>query len=270
MQNSIHKLSEMKAHGEPIVMVTAYDYTSARIIDDLGFDAILVGDSLSQVMLGNDTTIPLTLDEAVHHTKSVVRGAANTHVVSDMPFLSYNSNIDTTLTNAGRFLKEAGAQSVKLEGGHHICETVTSLVSCGIPVMGHIGLTPQSINQIGGYKVQGKSKKQADRLIDEAIALEKAGAYAIVLELIPAEVSKQITSKLKIPTIGIGAGIYCDGQIQVMHDILGLFELFTPKHTKQYVNLAKQMRAGLTEYLCEVKDRKFPNNSHSFSIQQDS
>lgn len=270
MQNSIHKLSEMKANGEPIAMVTAYDYTSARIIDDIGFDAILVGDSLSQVMLGNDTTIPLTMDEAVHHTRSVVRGAHNTHVVADMPFLSYNSNSDTAILNAGRFLQEAGAQSVKLEGGHHISETMNRLVSCGIPVMGHIGLTPQSINQIGGYKVQGKSKKQADRLIDEAIAIENAGAYAIVLELIPTEVSKQITSNLKIPTIGIGAGIDCDGQIQVMHDILGLFEIFTPKHTKQYVNLAKQMRNGLKEYLIEVKDKSFPNNSHSFSIQMDS
>jgi len=270
MQNSIHKLSEMKAHGEPIVMVTAYDYTSARIIDDIGFDAILVGDSLSQVMLGNDTTIPLTMDEAIHHTRSVVRGAPNTHVVGDMPFLSYNSNIETALVNAGRFLQEAGAQSVKLEGGHHICETVDRLVSCGIPVMGHIGLTPQSINQLGGYKVQGKSKEQASRLIDEAVALENAGAYAIVLELIPVEVSKQITSRLKIPTIGIGAGINCDGQIQVMHDILGLFELFTPKHTKQYVDLAKQMRLGLKEYLSEVKDKSFPNNSHSFTSQHNS
>ncbi|MAX04677.1 MAG: 3-methyl-2-oxobutanoate hydroxymethyltransferase [Dehalococcoidia bacterium] len=270
MQNSIHKLSVMKENGEPIAMVTAYDYTSARIIDDIGFDAILVGDSLSQVMLGNDTTIPLTMDEALHHTRSVVRGANNTHVVADMPFLSYNSTLDTAILNAGRFLKEAGAQSVKLEGGHHISETIKRLVSCGIPVMGHIGLTPQSINQIGGYKVQGKSKKQADRLIDEAIALENAGAYAVVLELIPTEVSKQITSKLKIPTIGIGAGIDCDGQIQVMHDILGLFEIFTPKHTKQYVNLANQMRNGLKEYLSEVKDKTFPNNSHSFSIQQDS
>mgnify|MGYP006160212537 FL=1 len=260
----------MKEHDEPIAMVTAYDFTSARIIDDIGFDAILVGDSLSQIMLGNDTTIPLTIDEALMHTRSVVRGAKSTHVVADMPFLSYNSSIDRSILNAGRFLKEAGAQSVKLEGGHHICETVKLLVSSGIPVMGHIGLTPQSINQIGGHKVQGKSKKQADRLIDEAIALEHAGAYAIVLELIPTEVSKQITSKLKIPTIGIGAGIDCDGQIQVMHDILGLFELFTPKHTKQYVNLAEQTRNGLKEYLNEVKGKTFPNNSHSFSVQYDS
>tara|TARA_Y100000590_G_scaffold461837_1_gene624387 strand:- start:9656 stop:10468 length:813 start_codon:yes stop_codon:yes gene_type:complete len=270
MPNSINKLSEMKSHGEPIVMVTAYDYTSARIINDIGFDAILVGDSLSQVMLGNDTTVPLTIDEAILHTRSVVRGAANTHVVADMPFLSYNLSIDTALMNAGRFLQEGGAQSVKLEGGHHICKTVEQLVSCGIPVMGHIGLTPQSINQLGGYKVQGKSKEQASRILDEALALENAGAYAIVLELIPLEVSKQITSKLKIPTIGIGAGIECDGQIQVMHDILGLFELFTPKHTKQYVNLAEQMRFGLKEYMREVKDKSFPNNSHSFTSIQNS
>jgi len=268
LQNSIHKLSEMKQRGEPIAMVTAYDYTSARIIDGIGFDAILVGDSLSQVMLGNDNTIPLTMDESLHHTKSVVKAATKTHVVADMPFLSYNADPNISLLNAGRFLKEAGAQSVKLEGGHHICNTVELLVSTGIPVMGHIGLTPQSINQIGGYKVQGKSKEQVSRLIDEALALENAGAYAIVLELIPAEVSKTITAKLKIPTIGIGAGIHCDGQIQVMHDILGLFELFTPKHTKQYVNLADYMRNGLKDYLTEVKDKVFPNTAHSFYTEE--
>ena len=227
-KTNILTLRAKKRRKIKTVLVTAYDIWQAQLADQAGVDAILVGDSLSQVMLGNDTTIPLTMDEAVHHTKSVVRGAANTHVVSDMPFLSYNSNIDTTLRNAGRFLKEAGAQSVKLEGGHHICETVTSLVSCGIPVMGHIGLLPQSSNK---FKLKGKNLIDKKKILEDAISLSNSGVFAVVIECVVESLARKITSTVPIPTIGIGASKYCDGQILVIDDMLGLSDFF-PKFVK--------------------------------------
>lgn len=269
MRTSIHHLSEMKRRGETIGMITAYDYTSARIVDELGFPAILVGDSMSQVMLGYEDTVRLTMDESIHHTRAVVRGTEKAHIVADMPFLSYNAEWPEAVRNAGRYLKEAGAQSVKVEGGRHMVRPIRRMIAAGIPVMGHIGLTPQSVNQLGGYKVQGKSPAEAQRLLSDAIALEAAGVYAIVLELVPAEVAAVITANVGVPTIGIGAGPHCDGQIQVLHDVLGLFETFIPKHTRRYANMADDMRSALGSYLSDVRDGTFPSDAESSHVPED-
>ncbi|MDD9995184.1 MAG: 3-methyl-2-oxobutanoate hydroxymethyltransferase, partial [Dehalococcoidia bacterium] len=234
MRTSIHHLADMKRQGELIGMITAYDYTSARIVDEIGFPAVLVGDSMSQVMLGYGDTVPLTMDESLHHTRAVARGTSRAHVVADMPFLSYNAEWPEAVRNAGRFLKEGGAQSVKVEGGRHMTRAIRRMIAAGIPVMGHLGLTPQSVNQLGGYKVQGRSAGAARRLLVDALALEAAGDYAIDLQLVPAEEAREVTARLTVPTIGIGAGPHCDGQIQVLHDVLGLFEVFVPKHTRRY------------------------------------
>ena len=265
MRTTIHQLADMKRRGETIAMVTAYDYTSARIVDDVGFPAVLVGDSVSQVMLGYGDTVPLPVEESIRHARAVARGTERAHIVADMPFLSYSTGWPDAVRNAGRFLKEGGAQSVKVEGGRHVGRAVTRMVEAGIPVMGHLGLTPQSVNQLGGYKVQGKSPESATRIVEDALALEAAGAYAIVLELIPAEVAREVTRRLSIPTIGIGAGPHCDGQVQVLHDILGLFELFVPKHTRRYANMADDMRTALGRYLADVKDGSFPSEAESFA-----
>ena len=269
MRTSIHQLKEMKRRGERIGMITAYDYTSARIVDDVGFPAILVGDSMSQVMLGYEDTVPLTIEESIHHTRAVVRGTTRAHIVADMPFLSYNTGWPEAVRNAGRYLKEAGAQSVKVEGGVHMVSTIRKLISAGIPVMGHIGLTPQSVNQLGGYKVQGKSPAEAQRLLTDALALQEAGVYSIVLELVPAEVAREITKALDVPTIGIGGGPHCDGQIQVLHDVLGLFEVFIPKHTRRYANMADDMRTSLGAYFSDIKDGSFPGDAESHHVSED-
>lgn len=261
---SITDLQAMKKRGEKFAMITAYDYTSAQLVDAAGIPVILVGDTLGNVVLGYDTTVPVTMDEMLHHIKPVVRGARRAHIVGDMPFGSYQAGPVEALHNAARMLKEGGCQSVKLEGGQRMAETVRTLVDAGIPVMGHIGLTPQSINQIGGYKVQGKTPKAAVRLLNDAMALQEAGAYAIVLETVPVHVAEIITSKLDIPTIGIGAGPKTDGQVQVWHDLLGLFTDFVPKHARRFANLGPVIVDALREYAAEVASGAFPTEKESF------
>ena len=268
MRVTIRDLAEMKGRGEKIPIITAYDYTSAKILEEAGIPIILVGDSLSQVVLGYDSTVPVTMDEMLHHVKAVVRGTKRAHVVGDMPFLSYQADVAEAVRNAGRFLKEGGAQSVKLEGGRHIVETVRRIVQAGIPVMGHIGLTPQSVNQLGGYRVQGKSTRSASDLMEDATALEEAGAYAIVLELVPGPVAKLVTERVSIPTIGIGAGVHCDGQVQVFSDLMGLFTDFVPKHTRRYANLAEDIREATIEFVKDVQTQTFPSDKESFSLNQ--
>lgn len=256
------KLMEMKQAGEPIVCVTAYDYTMARLVDEAGIPVILVGDSLGNVVLGYDSTIPVTLDDVVHHTRAVVRGARDALVVADMPFMTYNVSAEDALRNAGRLLQEGGAHAVKLEGGAFVAETVRRLTENGIPVMGHLGLTPQSVHQLGGYRVQGRTAEQARRLLDDALAIEDAGAFAIVLETVPGNVAQAVTGRLAIPTIGIGAGPGCDGQIQVLHDILGL-GVRQPRHARRFAELNDVTLDALRRYKDEVSTRSFPTGEHT-------
>jgi len=252
----------MKQRKEKIVMLTAYDYSTAKLVDEAGVPLILVGDSLGMVVLGYDSTIPVTMDDMIHHTKAVVRGAKQAMVVGDMPFMTYHTSISDALRNAARFIQEGGAQAVKLEGGLAVAETVKRIVDCGIPVMGHIGLTPQSVHQLGGHRAQGKTPEAALKLLNDAKALEQAGAFAVVLELVPAQLAKLITQELSIPTIGIGAGPDCDGQVQVISDLLGLYSDFVPRHAKQYANLAGEIKAAIASYICEVKSGAFPTLEH--------
>lgn len=268
MRISINNLKDMKDNGHKIPMLTAYDYTSAKIIENAGIELILVGDSLGQVVLGLDSTLPVTMDNMIHHIKAVVRGTKRAHVVGDLPFLSYQADESEAIKNAGRLLKEGGAQSVKLEGGRHIANTVAKLVQNGIPVMGHIGLIPQSVNQLGGYHVQGKSSKAAIDIIEDARILVEAGAYAIVLESIPDLLAKIITEKITIPTIGIGSGIHCDGQVQVFHDIFGLFDDFSPKHARRYIDLGTAIKLATTQYITDVQTKNFPSDKESYSMKQ--
>jgi 3-methyl-2-oxobutanoate hydroxymethyltransferase len=256
----------MKERGEKIAMLTAYDYSTARLLDEAGVPVLLVGDSLGMVMLGYDTTLPVTMEDMLHHVRAVVRGSKRAHVVADMPFLSYQTSPEDALRNAGRLLQEGGAQSVKLEGGAEMAPTVRRLVSVGIPVMGHLGFTPQSVHQFGGYRVQGRSKEAALRLISDALALEEAGVYAIVLEMVPAHLARLVTERVRVPTIGIGAGPYCDGQVQVVHDMLGLYPDFTPKHAKQYARLGEVIRQAVTAYMEEVRQGAFPTEEHSHRL----
>jgi 3-methyl-2-oxobutanoate hydroxymethyltransferase len=268
MHITINQIKEMKQNGEKIAMLTAYDYSTAKIVDEVGIPLILVGDSLGTVVLGYGSTIPVTMDEMLHHTKAVVRGTKQAMVIGDMPFMTYHISVEDALRNAARFIQEGGAQAVKLEGGVTVAEKVRRIVECGIPVMGHIGLTPQSIHQFGGHKVQGKSPEAATRLVADAGALEEAGAFAIVLETVPAQLATFITQKLNIPTIGIGAGIGCDGQVLVINDLLGSFTDFVPKHAKQYVKLTDIIRKAVTEYHNEVKAGIFPTDKQSFSMDE--
>ena len=268
MRVTVSSIKEMKLKKEKIVMLTAYDYSTAKLVDEAGVPLILVGDSLGMVMLGYDSTIPVTMDEMIHHTKAVVRGAKQALVVGDMPFMTYHTSVSDALRNAARFMQEGGAQAVKLEGGVVVAETVKRIIDCGIPVMGHIGLTPQSVHQLGGHKVQGKSPEAAERLLADARALEQAGAFAIVLELVPAPLSKLISQKINIPTIGIGAGPDCDGQVQVISDLLGLFSDFVPKHAKQYAKLAGTIRTAITDYVNEVKAGGFPTAAQSSTMDE--
>jgi 3-methyl-2-oxobutanoate hydroxymethyltransferase len=267
MRVTINDIKQMKAKKEKITMITAYDYSTAKLVDEAGIPLILVGDSLGMVMLGYDSTIPVTMDIMIHHTKAVVRGAKNALVVGDMPFMTYQTTIPEAMKNAARFLQEAGCQAVKLEGGVIVADAVKRIVDCGIPVMGHIGLTPQSINMLG-YRAQGKTPEAAARLLEDAIALDKAGAFAVVLETVPAQLSKLITSRISIPTIGIGGGPDCDGQVQVIHDALGLFTDFVPKHAKQFAKLAPEIRTALTTYLNEVKSGQFPTLEHGPTMDE--
>ncbi|MFC2034044.1 3-methyl-2-oxobutanoate hydroxymethyltransferase [Chloroflexota bacterium] len=268
MRININQVKEMKQKGEKITMLTAYDYSTARIVDEVGIPMILVGDSLGMVVLGYESTIPVTMEEMLHHTKTVIRGTNQAMVIGDMPFMTYHLNVEQALKNAARFIQEGGAQAVKLEGGVTVAEKVKRIVECGIPVMGHIGLTPQSIHQFGGFKIQGKTPKAAIRLLEDARALEEAGAFSIVLETVPASLSALITQKVSIPTIGIGAGIGCDGQVQVINDILGSFADFVPKHAKQYTKLTDIIRKAVTEYDGEVKAGSFPTEENSFTMDE--
>ncbi len=258
----------MKQKGEKIAMLTAYDYSTAKIVDETGMPLILVGDSLGMVVLGYESTIPVTMEEMLHHTKAVVRGTKQAMVIGDMPFMTYHVSIENALRNAARFIQEGGAQAVKLEGGVTVAEKVQRIVECGIPVMGHIGLTPQSMHQLGGFKVQGKTPEAAAKLLQDARALEEAGAFAIVLETVPSPLATLITQKIGIPTIGIGSGIGCDGQVQVISDILGSFTDFAPKHAKQYAKLADIMSNAVTQYFTEVKTGIFPTDKQSFSMDE--
>jgi len=268
MRVSISQIKDMKQKGEKITMLTAYDYTTAKIIDEAGVPLILVGDSLGMVVLGYESTKPVTMEEMLHHTKAVVRGTKQAMVVGDMPFMTYHVSVSDALRNAARFIQEGGAQAIKLEGGVTVAEKVRSIVDCGIPVVGHIGLTPQSIHQLGGYKVQGKTSEAALKMVEDAQALEEAGAFAIILETVPAPLAAVITRKVGIPTIGIGAGVGCDGQVQVISDILGLFTGFVPKHAKQYAKMADTIRAAVSEYDKEVKAGSFPTDEQSFSMDE--
>ena len=268
MHITISQIKEMKQKGEKITMLTAYDYSTAKIIDEVGIPLILVGDSLGQVVLGYESTISVTIDEMLHHTKAVVRGTKRAMVIGDMPFMTYHISIEDALRNAARFIQEGGAQAVKLEGGETVAEKVKRIVDCGIPVMGHIGLTAQSIHQLGGHKVQGRTPEAAARLLEDARVLEQAGAFAIVLETVPTPLATLITKSISIPTIGIGAGVGCDGQVLVINDMLGSFTDFVPKHAKQYVKLTDIIRKAVTEYDNEVKAGTFPTEKHSFSMDE--
>jgi len=266
---SIHKLREHKKSGDRFAMLTAYDYPTARLVEQAGIPVILVGDSLGATVLGYESTVPVTMDEMLHHTRAVVRATSKSIVVADMPFLSYQANEDMAIENAGKFLK-AGATAVKLEGGRPIIPIVHRMVEAGIPVMGHLGLTPQSINQFGGHKVQGKTPAAAARILNDAQALEDAGAFALVLETVPEQLALMVTRRLLIPTIGIGAGVNCDAQVQVLHDILGIYDdsrVF--HHTKRYMNLGESIRNAVRSYADEVTQGSFPTSEHAFDMEED-
>ena len=261
-------IQEMKQRGEKIPMLTAYDFPTAKLLEMAGIPIILVGDSLGQVVLGYESTVRVTMEEMLHHTKAVARGTTNSLIVADMPFLSYQTGTEEAIRNAGRFLQEGMAHAVKLEGGVIAAPVIESIVASGIPVMGHIGFTPQSVYQLGGYRIQGKTQKSADGIVSDAIAVEKAGAFAVVLELVPDLLAKFISNQLSIPTIGIGAGIHCDGQVQVLHDMLGLIEDFTPKHAKQYSHQATDIRQAVAKYITEVQRKDFPTEKESFPLDE--
>jgi 3-methyl-2-oxobutanoate hydroxymethyltransferase len=262
-------IAKMHAEGRRIAMLTAYDYPTARVIDEAGVPLILVGDSVGMVMLGYEETVRVSMEEMLHHTKAVVRGTRRSLVIGDMPFMSYGVNLEHSLENAGRFISEAGAQAVKVEGGVRSARTIETIARAGIPVMGHIGLTPQSVHGLGGHRVQGKTVESARHLLADAFAVQEAGAFAVVLELVPAELAAAITDRLKIPTIGIGAGAGCSGQVQVITDLLGLTYGFIPKHARKYENLAERMTEAVTSYADDVAAGTFPTAENSSSIAPD-
>ena len=264
---TISDMQQKKERGQKITMMTAYDYPTAGLVDDAGIDSILVGDSLAMVTLGYDSTVPVTMDEMIHHCKAVTRGSRSSFIIGDMPFMSYQISVEKAIENAGRFIKEAGCDAVKLEGGSEMAPVVKAIVDAGIPLCTHIGLTPQTATKLSGFKVQGKDAEGARELVQSAKDLETAGSFMIVLECVPDLVGARITSALKIPTIGIGAGKECDGQVLVYHDLVGLFERFTPKFVKQYVNLAPLIRDALGQFKREVEEGEFPGPEHSFSMK---
>jgi 3-methyl-2-oxobutanoate hydroxymethyltransferase len=261
---TIPDIIKMKQAGKRITVLTAYDFPFARLIDDGGVDIILVGDSAGVVVAGHDTTLPVTMDEMIYHTKAVRRAAPKALVVADMPFMSYQTGIEDACRNSGRMIKEGGAEAVKIEGGSNMAHVISAISSIDIPVMAHIGLTPQSVHRMGGYKVQGRND-QAERVMDDALAVQQAGAFAVVLEGIPAKLAAAISAKLAIPTIGIGAGPACDGQVLVIHDILGLCEKYSPKFVKRYADLAPIISGAVKQYVDEVRSGEFPTEEHSFS-----
>jgi 3-methyl-2-oxobutanoate hydroxymethyltransferase len=257
-----------KQRGEKLALLTAYDYPTAFYVDEAGVDAILVGDTLGMVVLGLETTLPVTMEQMLDRTAAVARAAKRALVIADMPFLSYQVNEDEAVRNAGRFLKEAGAHAVKLEGGHRVASLVRRLTEAGIPVMGHLGMTPQSVHQFGGFRLQGREREDAERLLADAEELQAAGAFSIVLELVPAELAAAITRRLAIPTIGIGAGSDCDGEVQVFHDILGLFEWLKPRHTRRYAELGEVIQRAVAQYVADVRGGAFPTDEHSFHVPE--
>ena len=269
MKNTVSTLLQQKQSGDRITMLTAYDYTTAKIMDECGVNAILVGDSLGMVMLGYENTLPVTMEDMIHHTAAVSRGAANAFIVADMPFMSYQADVREAVTNAGRLVKEGGANAVKLEGGAEVCRQIRAIVNASIPVVAHLGLTPQSVNAFGGFKVQGKSLDKARKLIDDALEIQDAGACAVVLEGIPAKLADIITKKLFIPTIGIGAGKGCDGQVLVYQDMLGLTAGHTPKFVKRFADAGSVMRQGIADYINETRNGSFPAEEHTYAIEDD-
>jgi 3-methyl-2-oxobutanoate hydroxymethyltransferase len=263
-KNTILDIYKKKAEKKKITMLTAYDYPTAQIVDQAGIDMILVGDSLGMVVQGVTSTLPVTMDEMIYHTKMVVRGTQSAMVVGDMPFLSYQTHRAEAVRNAGRFLKEGGCEVVKLEGGSQMADTIRAIVDAGIPVVAHIGLTPQYLHTLGGFKVQGKDEAAREKLLADARAVQDAGAFSVVIEAVPSPLAKEITAMLRIPTIGIGAGPDCDGQVLVLHDLLGLFDRFTPKFVKKYANLKEQALSAVQQYRKEVESGSFPSSEHSF------
>lgn len=269
MKNTVVTFKEAKERNEKLTMLTAYDYSTAKLIDSCGINGILVGDSLGMVCLGYEDTLSVTMEDMIHHTKAVSRGCTNTLIVADMPFMSYQTSTYDAVVNAGRLIKEGRAHAVKLEGGVDVFNQIQSIVNSSIPVMGHIGLTPQSVNAFGGFKVQGRDELAAKKLIEDALAVEDAGAFAVVLEGVPSKLASLITKKLNIPTIGIGAGAGCDGQVLVYQDMLGMFSDFTPKFVKKYENIGEKMKNAFSNYIDEVKTEVFPSEEHSFKINED-
>lgn len=266
---SILDLQAKKEQGRPITMLTAYDYPSGQLVDRAGIDVILVGDSLGMVMMGLESTVPVTMTEMLHHCRAVARAARHAFLVGDMPFMSYQAEVAEAVRNAGRFLQEGGMHAVKLEGGREVVPAIQAICNAGIPVMGHIGLTPQSVSKLGGYKVQGRTAAAARRLLDDALALEAAGCFSIVLEAVPAAVATAVSRHLQIPTIGIGAGAGCDGQVLVYHDLLGLFEGVQPKFVRQYLDLNQLIAEALAAYREDVDNGRFPAEEHTYSIPQE-
>ncbi len=266
---SVLALHDKKRQGIPISMVTAYDYPTALAADRAGVDSILVGDSLGMVVLGYESTVPVTMDEMLHHSRAARRGTQQAYLIGDLPFMSYQADRAEAVRNAGRFIKEAGVDGVKLEGGREVAPTVEAITAAGIAVTGHIGLTPQSVAKLGGYRVQGKTPADARRLVEDAVALEAAGAVMIVLEMVPDRVAAEISRRLRIPTIGIGAGAGCDGQVLVLHDMLGMFDRFTPRFVKRYSNVGEQITEAISAYKHDVESRQFPAAEHSFTLEDD-
>ncbi len=269
-RKTISHFLSAKEKGEKITMLTAYDYTTASLLDSAGVDSLLIGDSLGMTMLGYEDTLSVTMEDIIHHTKAVKRGAKQALVIADMPFLSYHTTVEAAILNAGRLIQEGGAHAVKLEGGYDVKDKIEGIIAAQIPVIGHLGLTPQSVNKFGGFKIQGKSEAQAQKLIEEAKLLEKLGCFAIVLECIPAKLASLISQQLSIPTIGIGAGAGCDGQVLVVQDMLGMYEDLKPKFVKQYASLAGEIRQAAKAYCDEVKSSAFPEDGkHTFKIDDD-
>lgn len=264
--NTVLTFKQAKETGEKLTMLTAYDYSTAKLIDSAGVNSILVGDSLGNVILGYEDTIPVTMEDMIHHSAAVSRGTKDALLVVDMPFMSYQVSVEDALINAGRLMKEGGADAVKLEGGHRVCPQIKAITEAGIPVCAHIGMTPQSVNAFGGFKVQAKSEEAAKLLIEEAIAVEEAGAFAVVMECVPAKLAELVTKKVSIPTIGIGAGAGCDGQVLVYADLLGMFSDFVPKFVKQYASVGQIMKDAIKEYINDVKNSAFPADEHTFKI----
>ena len=267
-QSTIQSLKAAKAEGRRISMLTAYDYTTACLLDEAGVDCLLVGDSLGMVMLGYENTLSVTMDEMIHHTKAVARGTKRALLVGDMPFLSYHVSTEAAILNAGRFVQEGGAQAVKLEGGADVIDKVRAIIKAQIPVLGHLGLTPQSVNIFGGFKRQGQDIEAARRMIDDAMLLQDAGVFGLILECVPDGLAKAITEKLDVPTIGIGAGVHCDGQVLVIQDLLGMFRQMRPKFVKTYTDMGDTMVSAVKQYIQEVQDGAFPTEAHSFPIDE--